>query len=313
MTATISNCPPGRRGEPARPTCPAGAEPMYGRPTERRMVAALLRRAEEGLGGVLLVDGEQGIGKSLLLQECERAAESRGFSLATGAADPLGQTIPFFALLTALRQPLTGGGSHQDDPGDAISSRLGELQGQLTERAAVAPVLVGLDDLQWACQATLLALRVLSRQLARYPVAWVLARSDMRPGNQADLLFEMLESDGATRLVLAPLSDDAELLRLAAGADGNPSVLTELIRGLQDERAVRVAGGQARLLSAALPARVRRLAGQRLDRLSGQAQHLLKTAAALGGSFRLADVAVMLGDTPAGLLPLVDEAWPGGG
>lgn len=327
MTATISNCPPGRRGEPARPTRPAGAEPMYGRPTERRMVAALLRRAEEGLGGVLLVDGEQGIGKSLLLHECERAAESRGFSLATGAADPLGQTIPFFALLTALRQPLTGGGSQQDDPGDAISSRLGELQGQLIERAAVAPVLVGLDDLQWACQATLLALRVLSRQLARYPVAWVLARSDMRPGNQADLLFEMLESDGATRLVLAPLSDDAvtdvltdafaappdaELLRLAAGADGNPSVLTELIRGLQDERAVRVAGGQARLLSAALPARVRRLAGQRLDRLSGQAQHLLKTAAALGGSFRLADVAVMLGDTPAGLLPLVDEALAAG-
>ena len=230
-------------------------------------------------------------------------------------------------MLTALRQPLTGGGSQQDDPGDAISSRLGELQGQLIERAAVAPVLVGLDDLQWACQATLLALRVLSRQLARYPVAWVLARSDIRPGNQADLLFEMLESDGATRLVLAPLSDDAvtgvltdafaappdaELLRLAAGADGNPSVLTELIRGLQDERAVRVAGGQARLLSAALPARVRRLAGQRLDRLSGQAQHLLKTAAALGGSFRLADVAVMLGDTPAGLLPLVDEALAAG-
>jgi hypothetical protein len=123
----------------------------------------------------------------------------------------------------------------------------------LIERAAVAPVLVGLDDLQWAGQATLLALRVLPRQLARYPVAWVLARSGMRPGNQADLLFQMLESDGATRLALAPLSDDAvsdvltdafaappdaELLRLAAGAGGNPSVLTELIRGLQDEEAL---------------------------------------------------------------------------
>jgi predicted ATPase len=244
------------------------------------MVAALLRRAEEGLGGVLLVDEEQGIGKSLVLHECERVAETRGFSLATGAADPLGQTIPFFALLTALRQPLTGSGSQRDDPGDAISSRIGELQALLIERAAVAPVLVGLDDLQWACQATLLALRVLPRQLARYPVAWVLARSDMRPGNQADLLFQMLESDGATRLALAPLSDDAvtdvltdafaappdaELLRLAAGAGGNPSVLTELIRGLQDEGAVRVAGGQASLLSAALPARVCRLAGQRLE------------------------------------------------
>jgi predicted ATPase len=62
---------------------------MYGRPTEQRIVGALLRRAEAGAGGVLLVDGEQGIGKSLLLHEAERAAEARGFSLATGAADQL--------------------------------------------------------------------------------------------------------------------------------------------------------------------------------------------------------------------------------
>ena len=44
----------------------------------------------------------------------------------------------------------------------------------------MAPVLVSLDDLQWASQATLLALRVLPGQLARHPVAWVLARSDTR-------------------------------------------------------------------------------------------------------------------------------------
>jgi predicted ATPase len=327
MTATISNCSPERRGEHAHLTHPANPEPMYGRSAERRMVAALLRRAEEGAGGVLLVDGERGMGKSLLLRECELAAQIRGFSLATGVADPLGQTIPFFALLTALRQPLTGRGNQLDDPGDAVSSRIGALEAQLAQRAAVAPVLVGLDDLQWACQATLLALRVLPRQLAGYPVAWVLARSGRRPGAQADLLFQMLERDGAARLALAPLSDDAvtdllteafgappgeDLVALAAGAGGNPSVLIELVRGLRDERTVRVAGGQASLVSAGLPAPVSRLAGQRLAGLSRRAQHLLKTAAALGGSFRLADVAEMLGDTPAGVLPLVEEALAAG-
>ena len=325
MTATIGDCPPGRRMESPRP---AGLGPMHGRPAERRMAAALLRRAEQGLGGVLLVDGEEGIGKSLLLHECEREAEGRGFSLATGAADPLGQTIPFFALLTALRQPLTGSGDHRDDPGEAISSRIGELRATLIKQAAVAPVLVSLDDLQWASQATLLALRVLPGQLARHPVAWVLARSDTRAaGSNADLLFRVLEGAGATRLALAPLGDEAvtallteafgappgeRLLALAAGAGGNPSMLTELAGGLTDEKAVQVTGGQASLGSAGLPSRIYDVARHRLDGLSGEAQHLLKTAAALGGSFRLADVAEMLGETPAGLLPPIEETLAAG-
>jgi hypothetical protein len=105
---------------------------------------------------------------------------------------------------------------------------------------------------------------------------------------------------------------DERPLALAAGAAGNPSVLTELVGGLRDEQAVHVTAGQASLVSAGLPARISRVAQQRLDGLSGRAQHLLKTAAALGGSFRLADVAEMLGDTPAGLLPLVEETLAAG-
>jgi DNA-binding CsgD family transcriptional regulator len=300
---------------------------MYGRSAQQRMVDALLRRAEQGAGGVLLVDGEPGIGRSLLLHECVRAAGARGFSLAAGAGDRLGQTIPYYTLLTALRQPLTGNGSQPDDPGDAVPAQIGALHEQLIARAAAAPVLVCLDDLQWASQASLLALRVLPGQLARHPVAWVLARSATRPGSTADLLFTALERDGATRLTLTPLSGDAvtemltgafgappddRLQAVAAGAAGNPAVLTELIGGLRDDQAVRVTAGQACLISASLPFRIRRIAQQRLDGLSTKAQHVLKTAATLGGSFRLADVAEMLGETPAGLLPLVEEMLASG-
>ena len=126
MTATISNCPPGRRWAAARPVRPAGPQPMCGRAAERQTVDTLLDRAAAGAGGVLLVDGEPGTGKSLLLREAERAAEGRGFSLATGAADQLGQTIPFFTLLTALRQPLTGCEPQQDEPG--MRSRPGSVR-----------------------------------------------------------------------------------------------------------------------------------------------------------------------------------------
>jgi DNA-binding CsgD family transcriptional regulator len=300
---------------------------MYGRSAQLRMTDALLRRAGQGEGGVLLVDGEPGTGKSLLLHECAQAAAARGFSLATGAGDQLGQTIPYYALLTALRQPLTGAAARLGDPGDAIPAQIGALHEQLLARAAVAPVLVTLDDLQWASQASLLALRVLPGQLARYPVAWVLARSGTRPGSTTDLLFGVLERDGATRITLGPLGDaavtevltgafgappDERLLARAAGAAGNPAVLTELIGGLRDEAAVQVTGGQARLVAASLPARITRLARQRLGGLSAPAQHLLQTAAVLGGPFRLADVAEMLGDTPAGLLPLVEETLAAG-
>jgi predicted ATPase len=115
MTATISSCPPGRCSGAGRPPHRPGVPPMYGRAAERRIIGVLLDRAAAGTGGVLLVDGEQGIGKSFLLRECEHAAEIQGFSLATGAADHLGQRIPFFALLSALRQPLTTAGSQPDD------------------------------------------------------------------------------------------------------------------------------------------------------------------------------------------------------
>ena len=84
--------------------------------------------------------------------------------------------------------------------------------------------------------------------------------------------------------------------------------MAELIGGLRDDHAVQVAGGRAVLASARLPQRIHRLAQQRLDGLSPQARQLLATAAVLGPAFRLEDAAEMLGQTPAMLLPAVQEA-----
>jgi hypothetical protein len=67
-------------------TSRAGAR---GRAAERDATRALLRRAERGGGGVLLVDGEPGAGKSLLLHHCVDEAAERGFSLAAGTGSRL--------------------------------------------------------------------------------------------------------------------------------------------------------------------------------------------------------------------------------
>ena len=291
---------------------------------EQKMIRDLLRRAQRGAGGVVLVDGEPGIGKSLLLRDATDEAAEQGFSLAAGAADQLGQAIPFFALRAALREPFAG--LTADDPGrdrpDATAWWITQIRAHLEQRAAAAPVLVCLDDLHWASPATLAALRALPRDLKRHPVAWLLARSST-PQRAADYLFGQLEKDGAARVTLAPLDQDAvaamltdafgappdqALADLARGAAGNPSLVAELIGGLRDDHAVQVTGGRAVLASARLPQRIHRLAQRRLDGLSQRARHLLVTAAVLGPAFRLEDAAEMLGETPAMLLPAVEEA-----
>ena len=277
---------------------------------------------------MVLVEGEPGIGKSLLLREAAGAAAGQGFSLAAGAADQLGRALPFFALRAALGEPFARftASDPDRDPSDEPGWWISQMRAHLEQRAGATPVLVCLDDLQWANPATLAALRTLPLELKRHPVAWLLARA-RTPPHDTEYLFDLLEKDGAARIILGPLDDDAvaalltgafgappdqALLALACGAAGNPALLTELIGGLGDDKAVRITGSRAVLASARLPRRVHRVAQRRLDGLSQRARHLLVTAAVLGPAFRLEDAAEMLGETAAALLPTLEEAMDTG-
>ena len=297
---------------------------VRGRANERREIAGLLRRVAAGAGGgVLLAEGEPGIGTSALLRTAVDEAAALGFSLAVGAADQLGRAIPLFGLRAALGEPFarfTADDAERDFDG-APGWWTGRMRDHLEAQAAARPVLVCLDDVQWACPATLAALRTLPRALSHRPVAWVLARSGTATSD-AGHLFDALETDGAVRLGIAPLPDDEVtalltdgfgaapgpgLLALAAGAAGNPGLLAELIGGLLDEDAVRCADGRAAVTSSRLPERVHRVARTRLDGLGQPARHLLMTAAVLGASFRLDDAAEMMGESATALLAALAE------
>jgi len=142
MTSMISDGSIGARGGMTPRERSADGEVMLGREVERKMIGDLLRRVQRGAGGVVLVEGEPGIGKSLLLRDSTDEAAVQGFSLAAGAADQLGQAIPFFALRWALREPLAG--PDADDLGrdlpDATAWWITRVRAHLEQRAAAAPV-----------------------------------------------------------------------------------------------------------------------------------------------------------------------------
>ncbi|HZE33724.1 MAG TPA: LuxR C-terminal-related transcriptional regulator, partial [Actinoallomurus sp.] len=162
--------------------------------------------------------------------------------------------------------------------------------------------------------------------LASYPLAWILAQTSGADGVGANRLFETLEHQGAERMVLEPLDEDAvteiaedvlgaapetDLLGLAAGAGGNPFLLVELLGGLRDEAAIEWGHGHARLVSERLPQlprRVQEFARNRLGRLSARTRRLLQVAAVLGRSFSMDDLADLLDEPPEQLLSALEEA-----
>ncbi|MFI7535330.1 AAA family ATPase [Streptosporangium sp. NPDC049376] len=301
---------------------------MRGRAPEWATVLRLLETAGAP-GNVILVEGEPGTGKSLLLAEACAAAPGTGAAVVSGRADMLGRLTPLGPLLSALDESPSAAAVTRNAMPDAPSLLMwlaDQVRDALERRAKRGPLLVTLDDLHWADPATLMALRALPAQLTGLPLAWLLARRPVE-GTDDARLFGLLRSEGAATVTLRPLCGqavalvaadtlgappDEELTALAAQAGGNPFLLVELLTGLREEDAVKVEDGLARLTGPTLPRRVHTAVRRRLEEVSTRTRHLLEATAVLGRSFSPAYAAEMLGETPAALLPALEEALAAG-
>jgi DNA-binding CsgD family transcriptional regulator len=305
---------------------------VRGRDAELASIGVQLDRVRSGVGAVVLVEGEPGMGKTRLLAEAARVARRLAFRVGAGAAEPGAEVVELAPLMTALfdgSPPLlerSGLGELHSLP-EQRYWLLQDLQAMLERSALDGPLLISLDDLQWGDSGTAAALRALPVRLADLPVAWIFAFRPDQGSAQLLSAIEHLDHSGAERIVLGPLDDaavaqvaedvmDAEpgdaLLDLVKGARGSPFLLMELLSGLREEDLIRVVAGQAELVEARLPRRVESTMRERLRSVSAPAREAATVAASLGRRLSFADLANMLDRPAATLLGPVEELIDGG-
>jgi len=302
--------------------------PVRGRAGELTVIGALVTALLQRRGGVLVIEGPPGIGKSRLLTEVMALADKCGVRTLFGEAFEYQQTVPFFSLFMATLRA--------DPPvGDADAlRRLGsstdlgywvvhDLADAIHAAAAQTPLAIGLDDIHWADNGTLLALRSLATARPDVAVLWVLTARTGVGGPAVQETLSVLQRANATIMRVAPMSPsavahmvsdavranaDESLLNLAAKAHGNPFMVSELVGGLDEEGRLNVRGGRAVATGHALPRRLGSTMRQRLDHLSSGAGEVVRVAAVLSDRFPAALLAAMLDRQPASLLSAVEEA-----
>jgi DNA-binding CsgD family transcriptional regulator/tetratricopeptide (TPR) repeat protein len=237
-------------------------------------LTGLARRAQAGDGGLVLVSGEAGVGKTALLERLARDLPDARWSW--GACDglftprPLG---PLFDVAAQLGGPLAELGR----AGAGRDELFGALLRQVSEPGVLDVVVI--EDVHWADEATIDLLRFLGRRLKTAPALLIASYRD--DGLAADHRLRIALGDLAalrstSRIRLDPLSAaGVRLLTAASGLDpvelfrltgGNPFYVTEVLQAGMRE----------------VPTAARDAVLARAARLDAQARELLDIAALLG-------------------------------
>jgi len=242
--------PTGLSRAAARPlaSSPQAARPGFlERDAELSVLADAARAATGGHGSVVLVMGEAGIGKSSLIEAVRAHLPAEGRML-IGYCDDLATARalgPFRDLVggvgAELSRAITGGDRDQV---------LAALRAELSW--AAHPTVLVIEDVHWADDATLDALRYLIRRIADLPAVLVLTYRDDELNREHPLhglLGQASRSDRVRHLPLRRLSQSA-VRQLSAGSpvdaddlfaltSGNPFFVHELLASAQDERVPR--------------------------------------------------------------------------
>jgi DNA-binding SARP family transcriptional activator len=329
-----------------RETPPGG---FVGRASERERLGEFFREASEGHLRLALVSGEPGIGKTRLASHAALEARSEGAIVLYGRTEEE-LAIPYGPWLEALTCYVAHGPeavlrAHVESQGGELARVVPGLKKRLadvpppretdpdTERyllwgavvellreaSSGEPVVLVLDDLQWADKSTLQLLKhlVSHGQGLRALIIATYRESDLARGHPlSDALADLHREQGVERFALKGLDeqDIVEIMEQAAGhkldeagrglakellheTDGNPFYTGELLRHLRESGAVyREDGGRwavrGALADLGLPESIREVVGRRVERLGEETREVLSVSAVIGREF---DVALLAG------------------
>lgn len=271
-------------------------------------------QAAAGTGVAVAIEAGAGLGKTRLLQEARGAGMAAELDVLTARATELERESPFslvrqlfeprlkglpverreeiFDGAEAARAALDPGGAGEHDP-FAVLHGLYWVAAALAQRR---PQLFAVDDLHWADSASLEYLAFLLPRLEELPVALLMACRADEPEPPAGLA-RVLADASVRRLSPAPLSLEGTTALLSRELDrdpdaafaaschevsgGNPYLLSELVRTLEDQ-GVKPAAGNTEVVEGLAPEGVARMALTRLDRLSPEVRRLARALAVLG-------------------------------
>jgi len=322
---------------------------FVGRVEELKRLVRMLDTSFRGEPRVVAVVGEAGVGKSTLLRQLLPEVRLRGGSLVMGRAleadvkPPYG---PWAEILSAIKQRVNAPGrvwrelprlvpalSDGSDPRPENVGSKYALYEEIVEyvrlAAATCPLVLVLDDMQWADSATWDTLEHLVPQLDQDHILICLTIRaedkskdvmDRRRRLSRDERFSELSLQRLTRAELeqwlAAASRGQELGRellpvLYRHTEGNPFLVVQVLRALVEEGEIRYEGERwvwKQTSELRLPVAVSDLMARRLDRLSEGTRNILTTAAVIGRVFDV-DLALAAGaGTEDELLDVIDEA-----
>ncbi len=294
--------------------------PFVGRSDELEHLAARRRAAGESHGGLVLVGGEPGIGKSRLLHEFIGRVNRRTSAVAWSACRAFAQK-PLGPLLDSLGQiaDFDAGdlaASSKEDRIDAIARRF-ELV------AAKRVTIVALEDLHWASVDLVQTLLVLAQRAASKRLLFIATYRDneLLPTHPLFRWFGELVREPEVSVVTLPRLADEETDQLMSGAladtvrlpapvlravrersDGNPLFAEELLRSAVDSQRSRAA-----ISPLALPLSLHALIRERLRDCSSDELSLLQRAAVFGRTFTIDGLTTVFGDDPIALEPMLER------